>query len=82
MVGPSISQDAVRSYLALQFMIKFRELLDKALGSQHEGMMTKADIAQIQPLAIKLRKFSNPEIADQIEKAEILRPLTHHYSLR
>jgi hypothetical protein len=79
-LGPHKFPDAVNSHLALQFMVKFRELLDKVLGTQYAGVMTKSDRDRIQPLAIKLRKFSNPEITEKIESFDILRPLSHHYS--
>lgn len=79
-LGPNKDPDAVSGHFALQFVIKFRELLDKMLGTQYADVMTKSDRARIQPLAIKLRKFSNPEIAEKIQKSVVLRPMSHHYS--
>ena len=77
--GPNKDPDAVSGQFALQFMVKFRELLDKVLGTQYADVMTKSDRARIQPLAIKLRKFSNPEVVEKIERS-VIRPMSHHYS--
>lgn len=79
-LGPNKDPDAVNGHHALQFMVKFRELLDKVLGTQYANVMTKSDRARIQPLAIKLRKFSNPEIMAKIEESIVIRPMSHHYS--
>lgn len=70
--------DAVNGFIAVEFMIKTREMLDKLLGSQFEDTITQADRDWISPLAIKLRIFSKPEVASKLQKARIL-PLTHHY---
>ncbi|KAE8549934.1 hypothetical protein EYB25_008459 [Talaromyces marneffei] len=78
--GSNKCPDAVSGHLALQFMVKFRELLDRVLGVQYGDVVTKSDRDRILPLAIKLRKFSNPEIAEKIERSVIIRPLSHHYS--
>ncbi|EED20565.1 pentatricopeptide repeat protein [Talaromyces stipitatus ATCC 10500] len=77
--GSPNSPETINGYLALQFMVKFRELLDKVLGTQYADTMTKADRDWIAPLAIKLRKFSNPEVAKKVQSS-VLRPLSHHYS--
>ncbi|OKL57265.1 hypothetical protein UA08_07599 [Talaromyces atroroseus] len=76
--APSPSADAVNGFLAVEFMIKAREMLDKCLGSQFEDIITKSDRDWVAPLAIKLRMFSKSEVANKLRKAHI-RPLTHHY---
>lgn len=74
-----ISSNTVNGFFALEFMIKTREMLDKLLGPRYEDIIMKSDRDWISPIALKLRKFSNPEVAKKLSKAQ-LRPLTHHYS--
>lgn len=71
--------DAVSGFIAVKLMVMVRELLDKLLGQQYKTVITKSDREWISPLAIKLRKFSKPEVATKLNSAH-LRPLTHHYA--
>lgn len=72
--------DTINGFIALDFMVRVRQMLDKLLDSQYEGILRKADRDWISHLAIKLRKFSKPEVASKLKNSR-LRPLMHHYSI-
>ncbi|KAH8691259.1 hypothetical protein BGW36DRAFT_349157 [Talaromyces proteolyticus] len=78
-LSPAIKRPGtVNGFLCVNLMMQMRQSLDSLLGAQYEKILTDSERKWIHALAVKLRKYSKPDVVKQFEKST-LKPLESHW---